>query len=110
MRKIIIAIMISFMLVLSGCADRVKGVVKPEIVQQALLQKCTNDTPVPENPALDENGKVVVDGDGNVLYNGKEMMRVLVEWDNIYTTCATTHDALVDTIEKIQSTKVIKTK
>lgn len=112
MRKILLAIVGAIVLVfaLSGCAQHVKGEVKPEIVQQNLLKKCTKDTPLPENPALDANGKVLVDSDGNALYNGKEMMRVLIAWDGIYTECATTHDALVDTINKIQSTTDIKAK
>jgi len=107
MRKFFIAICVSFMLLLSGCTQYVKGEVKPEIVQQSLLQKCTKDTPLPQNPARDANGKILVDENGNALYDGRELMRVLIQWDSVYTTCATTHDSLVDTINKIQSTKEI---
>lgn len=112
MRKIFLAIVGAIMLVfmLSACAPKIKGEVKPVIVQQNLLQKCTKDTPLPENPAKDANGNIIVDAEGKKLYDGKEMMRVLIAWDDVYTTCATTHDALVDTINKIQSTTEIKTK
>ncbi|AZU98127.1 o-spannin [Salmonella phage SE_PL] len=112
MRKIFLAIITAFAIIfaLTGCADKVRGDVKPIIVQESLLKKCTSDTPLPENPARDANGKIMVDEEGRVLYDGKETMRVLIKWDDIYTDCATTHDSLVDTIRKLQETKEIQTK
>ena len=69
------------------CACQVK--VDYGIEQQSLLQKCSTDTPLPE--------KYVVN-DGVKQYNGKEVMRVLTEWNDIYTDCASKHNILVDTI------------
>lgn len=105
-----IAIAGAFMLLLTltGCAPKVE--VKPIIVQEVLLKKCTTDTPVPEIPARDADGKIMVDEEGKTLYDGKETMRVLIKWDDIYTDCAMTHDALVDVIRKLQAANKIETK
>jgi|AGFT01.1.fsa_nt_gi hypothetical protein len=112
MRKFLLAIACCVMIVLSlsGCAKTVKGDVKPIIVQESLLKKCTKDTPLPEVPARDEKGNIMLDENGQQLYDGKETMRVLVKWDDIYTDCAVTHDSLVDTIRKLQETQKIQTK
>lgn len=112
MRKFLLAIVFAVVLVfsLTGCSQTVHGEVKASVVQESLLMKCTKDTPLPENPLLDSTGKVLLDKDGKQLYDGKEIMRVLVAWDTIYTQCATTHDALVDLIRKMQATTEIKTK
>lgn len=112
MRKFLLAIVCVIVVVLSltGCANRVKGEVKPIIVQESLLKKCTKDTPLPEIPARDENGKIMLDENGQQLYDGKETMRVLVKWDDIYNDCAITHDSLVDTIRKLQETQTIQIK
>lgn len=110
MRKIMLAIVAGFMLLftLTGCAPKVE--VKPIIVQEVLLKKCTADTPVPEIPARDADGKIMLDEEGKQLYDGKETMRVLIKWDDIYSDCAMTHDALVDVIRKLQEANKIQTK
>lgn len=109
MRKIMLAIAGAIMLVLSlsGCAPKTVDV-KPLIVQEALLEKCTDDTPVPSTPARTPDGKIMVDADGKTLYDGAETLRVLTKWDGIYGECAMRHDALVDLIRKIQGQIDIK--
>jgi len=76
--------------------------ITPIIEQQSLLQKCPTDTPIPTNFVLDEQG--------NKVYNGQELYRVLRDWQVIYNDCAANHDALVDTILKLQQTKEIPKK
>lgn len=82
-------------IMLSACSNTVQN--KPIIEQQNLLQKCTSDTPIPTQFVLDEQGEKV--------YNGKELFRVLVEWQSVYNECAVTHNTLVDTINKITDLK-----
>lgn len=88
----------------TGCNSTVKVpiVVKEPIQQEVLLEKCTADTPLPTVFVLDKDGKPV--------YNGKEILRILTEWQKAYDTCAATHDALVDTIRKLQNTESVKIK
>lgn len=96
MRKIkliFIAIFMAFVLLLTACSTPVQN--KPIIEQQSLLQKCPTDTPIPTNFVLDDKG--------NKVYNGQEVFRVLREWQSIYNDCAAEHDALVDTVLKLNS-------
>lgn len=83
------------MIILSSCSVEVQN--KPIIEQQNLLQKCTSDTPLPENFVLDDGGKKV--------YTGQEMYRVLREWQSVYNNCAVVHNELVDTIDKLTELK-----
>lgn len=85
-------------IMLSACAQPHEY--RPIIEQQSLLQKCSYDTPVPTNFVLDKDGKK--------MYSGKEFMRVLVEWQDVYNECATMHDSLVDTILKLENERQIK--
>ncbi|SOK58432.1 hypothetical protein [Yersinia phage fHe-Yen9-04] len=94
----LIAIFVTLMLMITGCST-VPIQNKPIIEQQSLLQKCTTDTPIPTNFVLDSNG--------NQVYNGKEVFRVLREWQTVYNDCAAQHDALVDTILKLNSMKEV---
>lgn len=88
--KFIIAMVLCFLLI--GCGNRVH--IEPEIDQQVLLQYCEYDTPELKNPVKNEKGELV--------YNGKEIMRVLVEWQSYYNKCASLHDELVDTLKDLQ--------
>ena len=72
----------------------------PVIVQENLLSTCTDDTPLPTN--------YTVDSTGTKVYNGKEIMRVLVLWQSVYNDCANKHNSLVKTIRDLQETKQIK--
>lgn len=85
-------------ILLSACAQ--KQEYRPIIEQQSLLQKCTFDTPIPSNFVLDKDGKKV--------YDGKEFMKVLADWQTVYNECATLHDSLVDTILKLEKENQIK--
>lgn len=108
MRKIFLAIAGAIMIVLSlGCAPKAVDI-KPLIVQEALLEKCTDDTPVPSIPARTPDGKIMVDADGKTLYDGAETLRVLTKWDGLYGECAMKHDALIDLIRKLQGQIEIK--
>lgn len=78
-------------IMLSACSNTVEN--RPIIEQQNLLQKCTSDTPIPTQFVLDSEGKRV--------YNGKELFRVLMEWQSVYNECAVTHNTLVDTINDL---------
>lgn len=102
MRKIIGLLIILCAVLLSACSTKVPVQNKPVITQEILLEKCTQDTPVPENFVLDKDGKKV--------YNGKEVLQVLIAWDKIYGKCSSTHNELVDTIRKLSDTKEIEIK
>lgn len=109
MRKIIIALVwaVMILLVLTGCAPRSVDV-KPLIVQEALLVKCSDDTPLPSIPARTPDGKIMLDAQGKTLYDGAETMRVLTAWDGMYGECAMNHDALIDAIRQMQGQIEIK--
>ena len=92
MKYLLICIMI---VTLSSCAGPVST--KPIIEQQNLLQKCTADTPIPTTFTLDSEGKKV--------YDGREIFRVLRDWQSVYNDCAATHNDLVDTINKLTDFK-----
>lgn len=103
MKKIklfLITLIIAFSLTLSGCSTTVQNA--PIIEQQSLLQKCTTDTPLPTNFELDENG--------NKVYTGKELYNTLRDWQDVYNTCASTHNKLVDTINDLENMKKIPKK
>lgn len=82
-------------ILLSACAGKVEN--RPIIEQENLLVKCTADTPVPTNFILDKDGKKV--------YTGKELFRVLIEWQTVYNNCAVVHNSLVDTINDLSKIK-----
>lgn len=90
MKQIIIAIVLSMCVLLTGCVTRVT--VDMDIKQESLLQYCDDDTPELLTYTEDQNG--------NKVYNGKEVMRVLISWQDYYNRCATMHDALVDSIKE----------
>lgn len=102
MKKILVCLLITCSLLLIGCSTKVPVQTKPVISQELLLEKCSQDTPIPE--------KFVLDKDGKKVYNGQEIMRVLTEWDTIYGKCSSTHNQLVDTIKKLADTKQIDIK
>lgn len=97
MKKILMALLA--VVALSGCTT---VSVQPEIEQSSLMQYCGMDTPLPINYKINEKGEKV--------YDGKEFMRVLVEWQDYYNKCASMHDALVDTLKELQSQKKIPSK
>lgn len=96
MKKIILAFMFGCVLLLTGCSNTVKVPVKSEpiIVQESLLGICTADTPLPKNYILAPNG--------DKLYNGKEVLSVLIQWQDAYDKCASMHDSLVKAIRELQ--------
>ena len=100
MKKNIIAIVGMCAIVLTGCSSKAVVQATPMITQENLLEKCTTDTPLPEKYTLDENGKKV--------YNGKEVYNVLIQWENVYSECATKHDKLIDTIRELQTNRTMK--
>lgn len=96
----LISVLIVITFAISGCSTPVQNA--PIIEQQSLLQKCTTDTPLPTNFVLDENGEKV--------YNGQELYRVLRDWQTVYNICAANHNKLVDTLNDLQNMKEIPKK
>lgn len=96
-----ILIVIALVLTITGC-NTIPVQTQPIIVQENLLSTCTDDTPLPTISTVDSTGQNV--------YNGKEIMRVLVLWQSVYNDCANKHNSLVKTIRDLQETKQIKGK
>lgn len=90
-KKIMLALIVCCVLLLSGCTQVTP---EPIIEQESLLQKCSADTPIPTEFVLDENG--------DKMYSGAEVYKVLLKWHFFYNTCAVMHDKLVDTIVDLQ--------
>jgi hypothetical protein len=83
-----------------ACTQQVKYT--PDVIvgeDSVLMQQCTGDTPVPENPT--------VDTDGNRMYNGKSAMDTFTRWQLVYDECATRHDSLIKLIKDIQQDRKI---
>lgn len=89
-------------LTLVGCSNTVPVKQQPQIVQENMLVYCPLNTPKLENYVLDTDGKIA--------YNGKEIMRVLLEWQSIYNKCATNNDTLVHLIRQLEKTKQVQIK
>ncbi|WP_442976141.1 Rz1-like lysis system protein LysC [Rouxiella sp. T17] len=66
-------------LCLVGCTSPVVQVQKPE-VQESLLVPCTRDTPIPRG------------------ITGADLVSTLKEWQDMYSTCAVSKDALIKSI------------
>lgn len=88
-------------LALSGCST-IPVNNSPIIEQQSLLQKCSTDTPLPTNFVLNDKGEKV--------YDGKELYRVLRDWQTYYNNCSSLHNNLVETIIELQSMRHIDKK
>lgn len=95
--KVLVALMLFFLV---GCTTSIPVNSTPIITQESLLVECSADTPIPVNYVLDESGKRV--------YQGQELIRVLVQWQDIYNKCASTHNQLVKAIREVQVEKVKK--
>lgn len=76
------AALIGVALLLTACSTPVQ--VTPVIEQQSLLQPCSNDTPIPTDTS------------------GKALMQALIEYQRIYSECATRNDVLIQTIKGIR--------
>lgn len=100
MKKLILVLGLSILL--SACGTKVTVTPTPEITQENLLTLCDGDTPIPVNYVLDENGERV--------YRGDEIMRVLVEWQAYYNKCAIVHNSLVKTLRDLQKEKKLTIK
>lgn len=74
---------------LSGCST-VPVKTSPIIEQEALLQRCPQDTPIPTGT------------------DGKALMDALLAFQGQYTACATMHDELINTITILKNTKKVK--
>lgn len=99
--KKIIALMFGVVL-LSGCGSTVY--VTPELdlgSDSVLMQPCTADTPVPQNPTVQA---------GQRLYDGSSGFKALQQWQLVYDECAVSKDALIKTILDLQKAKKIKLK
>lgn len=82
-----------FTLALVGC-NSVPVQVNQKVQQEVLLERCTEDTPLPTQKTVDK--------DGNVGYDGKEVFRVLRDWQTVYDDCSTKLDALIAYLRKSQ--------
>ncbi len=98
MKKFLISIIILSCSVLVGCSDKAVVNAKPIVQQEVLLQTCTTDTPIPKKKSVDSTGQVG--------YDGKEILSVLIAWQNTYDSCATKLDALVTAIRKLQDKNI----
>lgn len=79
----VLAIVIS----LAGCGTPVRT--EPVIQQEILLTQCSKDTPIPEGTT------------------GKDLMETLIKYQTMYNECASTHDALINTIRELRNVKKI---
>lgn len=95
--KYVISFLVTFLFI-SGCSNKVPVQAKPIITQEILLERCEEDTPIPM--------KIVVDKNNNRGYSGDEILEVLTRWDEIYNDCALKHDALINTIRKLQDQNI----
>lgn len=91
-------LILSCALLFAGCAQKVELPADRVVKQEILLERCSFDTPLPE--------QIVVDKHGNSGYSGKEVLDVLRKWDSIYNDCALKHDALIDLIRKLQGENI----
>ena len=89
-------------LILSGCADRVNVNPDSNLIQENLLVRCTDDTPIPESTKVDEKGRTV--------YDGVDLSSTLKEWQTEYDRCAAGKDKLIEAVRKLQLQKTIKVK
>lgn len=101
MKKIIIALFTACVILLSGCADKAYVNIDTPIIEKdsKFLERCTADTPLPENPYIDKDGKR--------LYNGKSNMDAFEKWQLVYDDCALKNDALIQLILDLQRDRVI---
>lgn len=81
-------------LLLTGCARYVTQPVIPTF-QENLLTECTYNTPTPRNFVIDPVTK-------KRSITGEEALRLLAEWDVVYTNCAVSKDLLIKAIRYIQ--------
>lgn len=87
-------VVLLLVLSLFGCNSTAPVEMKQQVQQEVLLERCSEDTPLPTQKTVDK--------DGNVGYDGKEVFRVLREWDAIYFDCASRLDALITYLQKTQ--------
>lgn len=87
--KYVKVIFLSVAILLTGCSS-VPVRTTPVIEQEALLQRCPQETPIPKGT------------------DGKALMDALMAFQQVYTECATAHDELINTIQILKNTKEIK--
>lgn len=76
------AALIGVALLLTACSTPVQ--IAPVIEQESMLQPCTQETPIPTDTT------------------GKALMQALIEYQGIYSECATRNDALIKTIKGLR--------
>lgn len=84
---------------LSACGNKALVNTKPQITQEILLERCTDDTPIPT--------KSIIDKYGNKGYSGDEILNVLIQWQHTYDECAVRHDVLIKTIRDMQKQDIV---
>lgn len=101
MKKIIIAFFVGCVIFISGCQDRVYVTPEPSVIDtdSKFLERCTADTPLPENPKIDKDGKKV--------YDGTSGMHTLEQWQLVYDECALKNDALIKLILDLQRDRIV---
>lgn len=87
-------LLIALAFLMVGCSNKVPVQIEHPIQQEILLQRCTEDTPIPL--------KKTVDTTGQAGYDGTEVFRVLRDWQSVYDDCATKMDALITVLRKVQ--------
>ena len=88
------------LLSITSCSSTVKTNTDSNLVQENLLVKCSNDTPVLKSTKKDSTGKTV--------YDGTDVLLTLKEWNDFYFECAAKNDKLIDNIRELQDTKKVK--
>lgn len=101
MKKLIIAFFAGCVIFISGCSDKAYVNMEPPIIESdsEFLKRCTADTPVPENPTIDKDGKKVYDGNSSI--------HTLEKWQLVYDDCAVKHDALIKLIQDLQRDRIV---
>lgn len=101
MKKLILSIVFACTVLLCGCAPKALVTMEAPILEtdSKFLERCTADTPVPENPFIDKDGKK--------LYNGVSSMETFQKWQTVYDDCALKHDALINVILELQKNRTV---
>mgnify|MGYP001032387871 CR=1 FL=1 len=87
--KLVKAIILSVLIALSVGCSTTPIRTTPIIEQEALLQRCPQETPIPTGT------------------DGKSLLDALIAFQVQYTQCATRHDELINTITILKNTKKV---
>ncbi len=98
----ILGSIIAGVLLLSGCAERVTVNPDSNLIQENLLTRCTDDTPIPESTKTDDQGRKV--------YDGVDLSSTLKDWQTVYNSCSIGKDKLIEAVRAMQQERTVKIK